>query len=58
VTPELVSSQRPDGSLFVELLAPLRSILGDATDAAEHEARLYDQVVPAVDALTSEGDAR
>ena len=39
VTPELISGRRRDGSWFVDLLAPLRPILGDVADAREHERR-------------------
>lgn len=54
VAPEVTSGHRRDGSWFVDLLAPLRLILGDVADATAQETRLFEQVVPAVDALMPE----
>lgn len=54
VTPEVTAGQRRDASWFVDLLAPLRLILGDVADVTEHETRLLEQVVPAVDALVAD----
>ena len=51
VTPELNSGRLPNGRPFVDLLAPLHLVLGVGVDAMEHEARLFEQVVPAIDAL-------
>jgi hypothetical protein len=51
VIPELTTGRLSSGRSFVDLLAPLHMILGVEADAAEHEERLFKQVVPAIDVL-------
>ena len=55
VPPEVVAHRLPGGRHCVDLLAPLRLVLGHEVDAKAHEARLFSQVVPVLDAVASEG---
>ena len=56
VPPEMVAGQlRGKRKYYVDLLAPLRVVLGPSADAKVYERRLYDQVVPVLDALANEG---
>lgn len=44
---------RPNGTWGIDLLVPLAHLLGEVLDAKEQEARLFQQVTPVVEALTS-----
>lgn len=52
-TPEVSVTEKPDGRVYVDLLAPLRAMLEGADTVAEQEERLYAQVVPVAEVLTT-----
>jgi hypothetical protein len=56
VRPEIVCGQLRNRSWFCDLLAPLRLILGVDASADEHEARLFAQVAPVLDALVGRAE--
>lgn len=51
VQPEMSVGRLPNERTFLDLLAPLQLLLRGQEDATEHESRLFDQVVPVLDAL-------
>lgn len=57
VQPDLVVGRRPNGTPSIDLLASLRLVLGHEADAGLQESRLFAQVVPLLDVLTSDTPA-
>jgi hypothetical protein len=53
VLPDLISATLPNGHLVVDLMASLYLVLGDESDAQTQADRLFAQVVPIAEALTS-----
>jgi hypothetical protein len=51
VPPEVSEGRLANGHSYIDLLAPLRLVLGTDTDAKEHESKLYGQVVPVLEAV-------
>jgi len=51
VQPEVAKAKMGDGTPCLDLLSSLRLVLGDESDAAKQEARLFAQVVPVIEAL-------
>lgn len=51
VVPDIVDGQLPNGRFYIDLLASLYMVLGPATDVSHQEERLYEQVVPVLEAL-------
>jgi hypothetical protein len=52
VAPDIVDSEASNGVCFVDLLTPLSEVLGGSVEPAEQEARLFQQVVPILTALS------
>jgi len=51
VIPEMDEGLRTDGTPYIDLLVSLRMVLEANEDAEEHESRLYEQVVPVLEAV-------
>jgi hypothetical protein len=54
VLPDVEAGRLANGTLFVDQLASLRRVVGTDADPEKQEARLFSQVVPAVEALELE----
>ncbi len=56
VRPEVKVCQLPNGRAYLEL-SPLQLLLGTGTSAAEHEARLFAQVQPVLNAVCNDAES-